>query len=255
MSEILLIGSQALARAGLKPREPRDTDFWKVGEGTAIKGRGVEIHYVPQDILDLVEQSEPNVASPNAVYTIKCSHANWDIHWQKTMSDIRYLRKKGAKKDVKLYSALYKHWLLVHDNKSRLSLAKTKEDFFTDGVQYIIDHDKLHEIVAPMGVPMYTIVRKEGEEVLIDREKFNNLEKYSQLRLFLEEVHVIMAERYLIPTNFEMSNIEAYHRALKKTIVDLTKNWAHEFMVDNYEFYMYNREFDWVDKVKEELNK
>ncbi len=255
----MIVGSAALKYHGVNLREPKDIDCWLADSSTKFLGittpqriGDYEYHSIPDTILDLIPH-DLFYATPDAIYTIKCSHAGWDIHWQKTMNDIMALRKLGCKKIPELYDALYKYWLVHHNNKSYLSLNKTKKEFFTDYVTYAIDHDRLHEIVAGDKPPMYTKVLKEGCEVLVDKSKFDNLTQDEKLNLFLEEICVIALERWVIPSKFEYSKKKAYQNALKKTIVSLTKNWATEFIVDNYEFYAKNTNWDWFNRAELEL--
>jgi hypothetical protein len=169
------------------------------------------------------------------------------------MSDIAYLQGLGFKKIPELYQKLYAYWPRVHGGKDYLSLDKTRQEFFTDAVTYHIDHDRLHELVTNHDKPVYTEVLKDGQEVLVDKDKFAALPRQKQLDMFHEEVYVIAAERWLIPREFKMSALEAYYMALKKTIVHLTKNWAHEFMVDNYRYYRSTKSFNWLINLKDEV--
>jgi hypothetical protein len=257
----MIVGSAALNYNGLYLREPKDIDVWISDQDIAAtqfdyprRDGDYEYHVIPEKLYQLIPKDKVNVATPDAIYTIKCSHAGWDIHWHKTMSDIMALRKLGCKKIPELYDALYKYWLTHHDNKKYLSLNKTKEEFFTDYVDYKVDHDRLHEIVAFYDKPIYTKVLKENCEVLIDKLKFDKLSQDEKLHLFLEEICVIALERWVIPAKFDFPKQKAYNLALKKTITSLTKNWATEFLVDNYEFYAKNSKWGWYNKAEEWYN-
>lgn len=41
---------------------------------------------------------------PDFLYTIKVSHAAWDINWDKTLKDISFLKSKGCKLDETFYN-------------------------------------------------------------------------------------------------------------------------------------------------------
>jgi len=147
------------------------------------------------------------------------------------------LKANGCELIPELYCKLVKYWESVHGDKNHLSLNKTKEKFFDDHVTHVYDHDLLHEIVARPDRPLYELVLRDGQQVLIDKKKFLLLGKDCQIKLFREEIKTIALERFLIPNNFQIDKLKAYLLALKKTITNLTKNWATQFIVDNlYEF-------------------
>lgn len=234
---MIIVGSTALKHFGMNRNEPKDVDVWVTEDETYSVCRGYDIHVLPNEVLDLIPHSSGGHAIPDAVYTIKCSHLAWDIKWEKTKNDILWLKANGCKLLPKLYRELKKHWEGVHGDKSFLSLNKCKEDFFQDGVKYVYDHDYLHELVAFPATPMYTHCLKDGEDVLIDKDKFDCMSTEMQLRMFKEEVTVIAIERWLLHKN-DISWFEAYGLALKKTITNLTKNWACDFIISNLDYFV-----------------
>jgi hypothetical protein len=245
----LVVGSTALSYAGVLFRDPKDVDFWYSDE-PAMLGDGKQI---PQNIIDAVPYAinhyAPFVryATPDAVYTIKCSHLPWDIHWEKTANDIIHLKRLGCKIDEKLWWLLYEYWQTVHGDKSFLSLDKNKDDFFNDYVPKVYDHDFLHEIVALPNTPVYKEVLKDKEEVLIDKIKFFELPKEKQIQMFKEEIYVIAIERYLLTNGIQYGRHKAYKEAVKKTITNLTKNWASLFIADNLEKFLRNTDKTWYN--------
>lgn len=101
-------------------------------------------------------------------------------------------------------------------------------------------HDYLHELVAYPNPPMYTKCLKDGEDVLIDRDKFDLLPFEDQVRMFREEITVIAAERWLINPYWKgkVSWYRAHMLSLQKTVTRLTKGWASEFIVLNLEHFV-----------------
>ena len=87
---------------------------------------------------------------------------------------------------------------------------------------------------------MYTKCLKQGEEVLIDKSLFDKLTFEEQVRMFREEITVIAIERFLVNPNTKgkYSWVQAYMMSLKKTITQLTKNWATDFIVLNLEHFV-----------------
>lgn len=251
----LIVGSSALEHYGMSRRPAKDFDIFHDNEVKFPKNIGdkkIETHIIPTEILSLIPK-EYNFATPDAIYTIKCSHASWDINWQKTINDIIYLRDMGCELIPELYWALYNYWKTIHGDKKHLSLDKTKEEFFDDYVEHIIEHDFLHVIVARPNAPMYESVLKTGAEVLTSKEYFDKLSYEQQLKLFREEICVIALERWIIPSKFKIGAVEAYGRALKKTITNLTKNWATLFILENIQELRRMRNKDWFNNYKLEI--
>ena len=233
----VVVGSSAIkCWLGDKFREPNDVDIWQDYPVTGTKFDRVEM---PREILSLFP-SGGAIASLDELYTIKCSHLGWDILWEKHKKDVLLLKHHGAKLIPKLYLALVEHWKKEHGNKDFLSLYKTKPEFFTDGVEYVCDHDYLHELVAHPNLPVYTKCLKDKEDVAIDYDKFMQLPFSERVRMFREEISVIACERWLIPDKYrgKVKWHEAYRYALRKTITSLTKNWATEFLVLNLEEFV-----------------
>lgn len=233
---VIIVGSVALQSFGMQRREPFDIDYWTDQEDHSLNG---DVSIIPSEILKLVP-SDKGVATPDAIYTIKCSHATYDIHWDKTKLDILWLKSKGCEIIPDLYKALVEYWKKEHGNKEFLSLKQPKTKFFTDNVTYVYDHDYLHELVAYPNRPVYESVLKDGEEVLIDKDKFFMLPFEQQVRMFKEEVSVIACERFLINPRArgKVSWFKAYRMALRKTVTTLTKGWASEFIIMNLEEFV-----------------
>lgn len=231
----IIVGSTALQKFGLNRSLPVDIDYWTDQAETDLTG---DVKIIPNEVLRLVD-SLGGVATPDSIYTIKCSHAVYDIFWQKTKLDILWLKSKGCKILPNLYQALVEYWKEEHGNKDFLSLAQNKTEFFTGNVTYVYDHDYLHELVAYPNRPVYESVLKDNQEVLIDKDKFFKLPFPQQVRMFREEIAVIACERFLINPHVrgKVSWFQAYTMALRKTVTTLTKGWASEFIVMNLEHF------------------
>ncbi len=241
MDKIIVVGSTALSRAGVMERSS-DLDVWCLSKNIVDKYLPrSDIIEMPQEILDLVPvrgQDRKDVlqfATVDAVYTIKCSHLGWDIFWNKHKRDVLYLKRIGAKLIEPLYTALVEHWKKEHGNKDFLSLYKDKTEFFNDYVEYVYDHDYLHELAAHPNAPVYTKCLKENEEVAIDKEKFDKLSFTDQVKMFREEIVVIAAERWMLPHRIRWD--KAYFYSLRKTVTALTKNWATDFLIRSLEHF------------------
>lgn len=218
-------------------------DIWVRTQDEAEKQKmpGADVCVMPETIMDILDNHVLSGSlHPNALYTIKMSHFGWDIFWDKHKQDILLMKMKyNCELIPELYEALLEHWKKEHGNKDFLSLYQNKDDFFTDGVSYVYDHDYLHELVAYPNRPVYESVLKDGEDVVIDKEKFFALPFDQKVRMFREEISVIAAERWLIPPKVcgKIKWTKAYQMALRKTVTSLTKNWATEFIIMNIEHF------------------
>ena len=232
-----IVGSQALAYFGFNRTKPKDIDIWY--SDNEFKPGHVDSTIMPSDVFNLLDIVD-GYCTPNSIYTIKCSHLGWDIHWEKTKNDILWLHSKGCVLKEDLYNRLVKHWKEINGNKDFLSLSRDKRDFFNDHVTYIYDHDYLHEVVAYPNEPIYKKCLKQYEEVLLDKRLFDQLSFEDKIRMFREEISAIAIERWLVNPKWKdvFSTSQAYSLALKKTIISLTKNWATDFIVQNLDkFY------------------
>ena len=223
------VGSTALKYHISNWRTPKDLDIW-TDEGDNIKG---DVSIVPLTILSKLRHKNGYVI-PDDILTIKMSHLGWDIKFEKHKKDRLHLLYLGYKVNLPLYNTLVKWWKDVHHNKPYLSLYKSKDKFFNDYVEYIYDHDYLHELAAGKSEPIYKKCLKEGEQVAIDKTKFNQLSFLDQIRMFKEEIAVIACERWLLNPKSKIDNFrKAWYYSLRKTITSLTKNWATDFIVLN----------------------
>lgn len=235
---MLIIGSSAAYYQGLTSSYPKDLDtFYDILKPSC---RGEDYHEIPANIYRMLEQnSSEGFIHPNDLYTLKCSHLQWDIKWEKTKRDILLYKSKGCTLNNTLYKMLVQHWIKEHGDKSFLSLAKDKEGFFQDNVKYVYDHDYLHEVCAEglgLSEPTYKKCLKDGEQVLIDNSKFANLPIEGQVSMFRQEIAVIAFERWII--HGKISWFKAHSMSLKKTITNLTKNSSSDFLVKNLEMFV-----------------
>lgn len=183
-------------------------------------GRGSEIRYATLDEL----------------YTIKHSHAYWELpngSWSKHMSDMLRLEDAGAKLDLELHDLLYSIWVDKHGPK-RVDLDMDKQSFFDDGVRRKYDHDSVHYSVAYGDHPLYEDFLKAPPSVMIDMSKVWSADHDTIVQLFREEVLATALERIVIPNDYRCSPGAAYQWALRRTITSLTKGRSARFIVSNY---------------------
>lgn len=86
---------------------------------------------------------------------------------------------------------------------TKISMNKTEEEFFADGVNRFIDHDELHRKVAQICRQTDKVLFKQfitGDSVEMDRELFLAADRTTQIQTIREEIIVLLLERKLIPT-------------------------------------------------------
>jgi len=235
-----IVGSTAAKRIFPEWHRVSDVDVWNDGSDIFQGIKGYDVCRMPTNILEAFE-SKTEYASLNDLYTIKISHMPWDIFWSKHLQHALVFKKHGAQINQKLYLFLQEHWNKQHGSKDFLSLYKTKSEFFDDAVVKMYDHDFLHELIAYPNVPIYTTVLKDGEQVAIDKNKFDALSFEQQIKMMREEIAVIACERWLLnPKNRgKMPISRAWSMALRKTTTALTKGSYSRLICENLEHFIH----------------
>jgi hypothetical protein len=242
----LIIGSTAMRHwFGDHVREAKDVDVWAKEYPTHLGlriDRNVDIFW--DDRLEpFVSQYLGDMVTPDDLYTIKVSHASWDLtngSWPKHMADIVFLKEEGyGNLDEELWATLQEIWKDRH-GRPRVNLNQESGKFFTDAVVRIYDHDSIHDTVAHYHRPLWMEVLKDGQDVAMDMAKVWKLPFDDQIKLFREEVYATALERWLIPAwekDRVFSPTQAYYWALRKTITSLTKGKSSRFMIENFDIF------------------
>lgn len=245
----LIFGSTALKHwfSDLK-RDPKDLDIMcKEGKNSP----GIEHHWIDSFQYILDNNKDWYYVDHNFLYTIKISHAAWDVRWEKTMHDINFMKNKGCILDITLYNMLLKEWEIVH-GKKKVKLTGKPEEFFKPTVTRKIDHDQLHHLVKFYDRPMHEIIRKDKNNVACSKELWDNLSYDDKIKCALEEAYVFALERY-----FEFPPKIALVKALKQLIVSSTKGYFNLFLIDNFHELIYYKQSNYLEKhrqYKELLN-
>lgn len=249
----LVIGSVAMQYWFNEFRQPKDLDFFgtKTPEFLAADYDKIEPFWHPS--FEGTQLDRTDMASPDELYTIKVSHAYWELKngsWDKHMTDILFLKSKGAQLDMELHKLLYPVWVETHGVK-KMNLAQAAGDFFDDAVVRIYDHDSIHDSVAYGDHPLYERILKDGETVDIDPDKmWNGLTFEEQVKLFREEIAATALERWMIPTKYRFSAGLAWKLALRKTITSLTRGKSARFIVTNFEQFHKPHDYMKIHKSK-----
>lgn len=238
---MFIYGSQLVKKIFPDFREPKDIDyvtndlieyqnqFSKINSGT-------ELHWIP-----CVPNRE---MTSDEIYTLKVSHAIYDIHWQKTMSDIRFLQIKGCKIVPDFLRELRTHWETVHVNKSRCDFSVEEEMFFTDKVKRKIPHDDLHKIINPN--PSYQLV---VDGVKPNQNKFELLTISDKNNICFEEAYVISIERFYDKLPFRI----AYNKAQQSLVTRLHPIWLADWVILNWKDYFWTPKINYYKIYENQL--
>ncbi len=248
----ILIGSHALKHWYPDfPRVPKDIDYICPEPS---KEKGVEHHWNNNFkwVYELYNSLDVKVMVPLDLYTLKCSHAFFDIWWGKTLRDIVFMQSKGHTYTTEnMFQQFYKEWEIKH-GKKRAFLAEKNEDFFKSSVKRKYVHDSIHEAVAFYDRPMFERVKTDKTKAFVSKQKFLDLSQEDKDKLCLEEIHVIALERFLIPRDFKMNVKSARLEAAKILITSAAKGWWPRYLVENFRrLHELNNDNSFVEKFKE----
>lgn len=174
-------------------------------------------------------------------------------HFNKTMKDVKLLRTLA--KIPTEWKALLKKRETETYNYSHPKLNQSKQDFFTDAVDYKYDHDTIHLAIKHLDRPAYTYYMEDGAEVSTSKEKFFTLNEKYRLYGVLEESYTLALERSQIPNNFVLDRNVSFKIALSKVCTSITSGWFRKYAYDNFEkvCLLYNPNY--VDKFQDALNR
>ena len=222
-------------------RDPKDLDYISKGKST----KEVECHWNPafQYILD--NNKDSKYVDADFLYTIKVSHACYDIRWDKTIHDINFMKKKGCRLDFNLYKQLLKDWEVIH-YKKKIRLEGSPEEFFTSKVTRKLDHDQLHHMIKFYDRPMHEKIRNDINNVKCDKNLWDALSYEDKLKCALEESYVFAIERY-----FNYPPKIALNKAIKHLITQSTKGYFNLFLIDNFFEMIYNDNSKFINIFKE----
>lgn len=177
-----------------------------------------------------------DIASLDMLYMIKLSHRfkKNSVHFRKTMADIRSMRELDVNVSKSLKKILKKReketYTYAHPN-----LSQNKNQFFQERESfYVYEHDDIHVAVATEDSPAYTQFSMDGEEVRVDKDKWDALPLRTKLLAGLEESYVLALERSLVPHPGVLTPKQAFDKALEKVCTSITSGWFREFCWEHY---------------------
>lgn len=237
MPKFLITGSVAARHWFDDFREPNDVDILTATPITLTSSHpsafGIEAHH--GDLFTkIIEMNVSNTfVDPDILYTIKMSHAQWDIKWDKTIHDVIFFQRVGCKLNKELYDELVDHWMTVHGSK-RVNLNMGNDEFFADAVKRSIPHDRLHELVAFYEEPMHTLIRHDLSSAKPDKALWDELSWLDKMYTAIEEICVVAIERGRLTHNSKKHEILiACRKAYKSLVTTMTKGWFCDFLLEN----------------------
>lgn len=194
----------------------------------------------------------------NVLYAIKMSHRflKNSPHFLKTLKDISTLKAMGANMDDPVLYDIYKLREKETYTYTHPVLDVSKNEFFdADGVNYIYDHDSIHEAVKVLEQPAYKFYIQDDAEVLTSKEKFMACTDEIKLLGVYEEACVLALERSQIPNDFKLRPKDSFITALIKVCTSITSGYFRDYAYDNFykviDLYREAGESRYVEKFHE----
>lgn len=260
MSKWLIIGSTAAYHWFPDRKPPKDVDFLTP---TKVLSQDPQACIIDTSWHDLAEEiislnKDPVFADPDVLYTLKVSHAHWDINWTKTLYDIHDFQRRGCELNFPLYKKLTVLWADIHGPK-KVNLNQSVETFWDDAVTRKYDHEFLHEIVKFNDRPMHELIRPDLSKTWCNEAMFDALDIDQQFQCAIEEILVTAIERkHLTKNNTNSDLLKSVNNAHKKLCTSMTTGWFARFLIINHHNILIERRNQWrnqLSKALDELDK
>lgn len=174
---------------------------------------------------------DPVFLDADLLFTLKVSHAHWNIKWEKTIADIRFMQSEGCKLNEEIYLQLLPIWATVHRPK-QINLNQTNSTFFADKVSRRFDHDEIHQFVKFNGVPMHEKIRPDLSSARCCKKLFDKLTQDQQVQCALEEILTVAIERGQLWNAVKTSEkTTAVFAAYKSLCVTMTSGWFAKYLI------------------------
>jgi len=151
------------------------------------------------------------------------------------------------------------------------SLKQGKANFFSgDGVNYVYEHDDIHEALATLRAllgnisaeesplprrPAYIQFQKDPKlDVSVSKEKWLQCSEHVKLMSVLEESYVLALERSQIPTDFSIAPRTSFLIALEKVCTSITSGWWREYAWEHYYQVLAMYSDNYVDRFQKALS-
>ena len=198
--------------------------------------------YIKFDTQDGKLGSGLRFASPEVLLSLKKSHINFPIKFEKHIKDYNFLLSKL--KEDKLNKITKTNFKETEKRVGELrtpSLKKSTMNFFgqSDGyVKYFYIHDDIHRVMAHYDRPVYEDMQVDSSSAWCEKDMWNKFSFEKKAKCVLEEAYVIALERRIIPMlngcGEVVSSKKAFEWALMRICTTLCSGWFRQFATDNY---------------------
>ncbi len=212
------------------------------------------IEFVESQLDNMVIFENIIVPSLDVLYMLKMSHRYMkdSPHFKKTLDDILFMRSIGAKIRPEQEEFYQQRMKDTYTNKLPV-LMQSKEGFFgaDTGVEYMYDHDTIHEAVKHLDQPAYTYFQDGA--VWCSKALWDACSYQVQMYAAYEEITVLALERSLIPYPGKKTSKEAFDMAQMKLSTSISSGWFREFVWENYYQIQAMYSDDFVTKFEQGL--
>ena len=198
--------------------------------------------YIKFDTQDGKLGSGLRFASPEVLLSLKKSHINFPIKFEKHIKDYNFLLSKL--KEDKLSKITKTNFKETEKRVGELrtpSLKKSTMNFFgqSDGyVKYFYIHDDIHRVMAHYDRPVYEDMQVDSSSAWCEKDMWNKFSFEKKAKCVLEEAYVIALERRIIPMlngcGEVVTSKKAFEWALMRICTNLCSGWFRQFATDNY---------------------
>jgi hypothetical protein len=181
-------------------------------------------------------------ASPDVLLSLKKSHINFPIKFEKHIYDYNFLL--NFLKEDKLAHITSLNFKETEKRLGELktpSLKKSAKSFFGQSqgyVKYFYIHDDIHRVMAHYDRPLYEYMQKNKTNAWCEKNMWENFTFEEKAKCVLEEAYVIALERKIIPmlngVGQMISSKSAFDWALMRICTNLCSGWFRQFSTDNY---------------------
>lgn len=249
----LIIGSTAMRHWFPDFREPKDLDLLTPYQIKCDKAGVIETQWHREAEFLIKKSKDPVFADPALLFSIKVSHAHWNIHWDKTMYDIEFLKRKGVVLDMEVYDRLIPVWEEIH-GKKKVNMKQSMDTFFKDAVKRDYDHELLHELVAFYDRPLHEQIRPDHGTAWCSRELFEGLSPDDQARCVLEEILATAIERGRLTNHSgKIERLTAVNKAHFLLCTSMAKGWFARYLILNKFELLSRRREEWMSNLTRAL--
>jgi hypothetical protein len=198
--------------------------------------------YVKYEYSKAVDKKGLIYASPEVLLSLKSSHINFPIKFEKHIHDYNFLLKE-LKEDIlcDITKLNFKETEKRIGELKTPSLSKSTKDFFEQSaglVKYFYVHDDIHRVMAHYERPIYEDMQLSKESAWCEKQMWDNFTFEKKAKCVLEEAYVIALERKIIPmlnnSGEIISSRRAFEWAMMRICTTLCSGWFRKFATDNY---------------------